>query len=414
MKIAAEKNGEYYWIKGPASISIEEGKVEINGAVFNQGEKIIVHSNRSYTFLLHGGSSAEVLGGAEFEIDSASREDIIVYENWKKKASELMDLCKKGECRVVVIGEVDSGKTSFATMIANTFLLNGKIPILIDADLGQNTLGLPGFIAMGKFNEKSIWPRELGWDFIAFLGRLSPRGVESELILQIKRMSEKVIGHPLIIDTDGWISGSEGESYKYRLISNLSPTIVIAVGEISNTLESLISGEAEIVKVGSPPRRARRDREERRLVKGEKILKFLSNASKRIIDLRNTPLFFETKMINRSFAALESKAEDGESDTVLEGVRGKADLEGRICALIGKGGWVRGIGIIEGLRRWELLVRTNYFEDIKIVQIGYIKLAGNTLIEFPLWGGEVARRAEVGRGIYKDRRKVRGEGKGFQ
>lgn len=409
MNIEAEVVPKYLWIKGPANISVQRGSVEINGAEFFPGEKVLIHASRSYIAKLFPNSQISIVGGYQSEISRAEEKEVETYEEWKRASNEIVDACSAEKCRLLVVGEADSGKTSFSSLLGNTFLKNGKIPGLLDADPGQNTIGLPGFLAAGKFSSKSIWPREIGWEKLIFLGRLSPAGFESEIIVGMMKLAKYLEKSTIIIDTDGWFSGLRGENYKYRIVNSLMPdfTILITDKDQNHSMfEKLVAGESEIIKLKSPPRRAIRSREERKLIKSDKIISLLSSSNTRAIDLVSVPLIIGHD--NLIFVSKEVEGASEEFNAIQSNALIYDNLEGRLCALISSDGWVGGAGIVESVRNnKEMIVKTNYEGEVKMVQIGYIKLADNRLVELPTKGVIGDERFKVRERIRQDKREIR-------
>ncbi|MGB9784807.1 MAG: Clp1/GlmU family protein [Fervidicoccaceae archaeon] len=408
MNFNAENSPRYLWIKGPANLTVESGTIEINGAEFTSGEKVLIHASRSYIMKLFPNSNISLVGGYLSQVDGAGREEVETYEEWKKKAQEILDSCTTRKCRIAIVGEADSGKTSFAAMLGNSFLKKGEIAALLDADPGQNTIGLPGFLAIGNYSWKSIWPREIGWEKLFFLGRLSPAGLESEVILGAMKLARSLGDSHIIIDTDGWFSGIRAEIYKYRMVNSLTPDFCVMVGEKDEkhaTFEKLVRGETELVKLRSPPRRAVRNKEERKLIKGDKFISLLNSSLTRTIDLNSTPLI---SWYSSPFSATSGEKNTSDENQVISPeLFSEADLKGRVCALVSPDGWAGGAGVVDGVRgKKELLVKTDYTGEIKSVQIGYIKLENNRLFELLPRGVAVGTRTKTGAGLYKDKRKV--------
>lgn len=407
MIIESGETIKYYWLKGPMSLIIEKGSVEINGAFFQSGEHIVIHSSRSYTAKVFPGTKLTATLGNESVFTEASPEEAIVYEEWTKKADTLTESCSGNQCTILLLGDVDSGKTSFATMISNTYVRKGRIPYLIDADPGQNTIGLPGFLSSVKFKLKSIWPKDVGWDKLYFLGKLSPAGVEKEVIAGILKLAKSAHNSLIVIDTDGWVFGPAGEAYKYKIVNSLMPDYTVIIGDIGEKLKRLVVGESEVISLRPPPRRAMRSREERRLLKSDKMIKLLEKGNARSFGLCDTPIIAEGKIINYSIClGKNAKRIQERSDELKVSIEESISSisNGKICALMGPDGWVKGAGVVIGIKGSdELLVKTDYGGEVKAIQIGYIRLNDDlTLVEDQQRGEKIGNRAKAGRRLYAD------------
>jgi len=402
MKLQSGDETKYLWIKGPAKIRVEEGSIEINGASFFRGESVLMHLSRSYTMKVLPRTSLDITLSTTSSLDSAEEQDIASYEEWKRKAEEIAEKCiSKAKCKIVIVGETDSGKTTFATMLGNSLLKRGSVPVILDADPGQNTIGFPGFIAAGKYSIKSIWPSDIGWEKLYFVGKLSPAGIESEMIIGAMKLSQHYRDGILIVDTDGWFADLRSYSYKYRLINSLMPdfSVVICQNECG-VLKRIIEGETEAVFLKSPPRRAVRSREERILIKSDKVLNLIASERTREISLSSVILMDRGRIIDVREASIEDFSRR---------------LENMLCALISPDGWASGAGIIAAVRDGErLLIKTDYMGEVKIIQFGYIKLADNRLIEIVSGGAGSGRSSELRRSFQKGGEQVRRQGKGVQ
>jgi len=114
---------------------------------------------------------------------------------------------------VVLIGGVDVGKTTLARALHR--LLGGEV---VDADLGQSTIGSPTAITLGTY--------DVGMRDGYFVGDTTPRGHLVLALCGTTRMVRRA-RRPLVVDTDGFISGNAGRSYKLALIEAIDPDLVV-------------------------------------------------------------------------------------------------------------------------------------------------------------------------------------------
>lgn len=114
---------------------------------------------------------------------------------------------------VVLIGGVDSGKTTLAQALHR--LVGGEV---LDADLGQSTIGSPTVITLGTYDG--------GMRDGYFVGDTTPRGHLVLALCGVLRMARRA-RRPLVVDTDGFIAGNAGRAYKLALIEALDPDLVV-------------------------------------------------------------------------------------------------------------------------------------------------------------------------------------------
>ncbi|MDA8155326.1 MAG: Clp1/GlmU family protein [Actinomycetota bacterium] len=130
----------------------------------------------------------------------------------------------------IILGGPDSGKSAFARFSAR-FLASGEnaFPVcLVDADVGQSSIGLPGTISIKRY---SLHTRENAWpDRMTFIGAVNPALRIPEMIEGVKRMAAHCgKQYAKLVDTTGLVSGGLGRVLKLGKIKALRPGYVIAI-----------------------------------------------------------------------------------------------------------------------------------------------------------------------------------------
>lgn len=85
----------------------------------------------------------------------------------------LLRVLRMQQGTVLLLGATDSGKTTLARYIVESLVLRQLRTALIDADIGQSGIGLPGTISMKVFCDQ----RDLGdfsYERMTFLGFTNP------------------------------------------------------------------------------------------------------------------------------------------------------------------------------------------------------------------------------------------------
>src|SRR5919108_5103491 len=122
---------------------------------------------------------------------------------------------------ILLLGGTDTGKTTFLTWLTNALLAReGRIAI-VDADVGQSSLGPPTTIGLGVVAQALQHLQELPPTALYFVGSTSPRGHLLPVIVGTKRMVERaqrIEADQVIIDTCGFISADGGQVLKYYQI----------------------------------------------------------------------------------------------------------------------------------------------------------------------------------------------------
>jgi len=142
----------------------------------------------------------------------------------------------------VIIGSTDSGKSTLVRYFANRFI-SGNIKVcLVDSDVGQSSLGLPGTISMKLFvSEKDL--EDFKYEKMSFVGTLNPAKDIASIIKQTNRLSHlcREESHTTLVDTSGLIFGESGKALKSAKIRSLKPQHVIAI-QRREELEDILKG----------------------------------------------------------------------------------------------------------------------------------------------------------------------------
>ena len=181
-----------------------------------------------------------------FEIDSHCQIDIALEHNgeswiadrysagttmWQEILNKI--LIEKFRT-ILLIGNIDTGKSSLATFIVNSTLKKGYKPAVIDADMGQGDLAPPTAIGAAIIEKPIIDLRKIDAQFFEFVGNTSPVGFENVTINAIKRIVKKITidSDICVINTDGYIHNN-GINYKLKMANKLQSDLVICLGEKS-------------------------------------------------------------------------------------------------------------------------------------------------------------------------------------
>jgi polynucleotide 5'-hydroxyl-kinase GRC3/NOL9 len=162
--------------------------------------------------------------------------EIVPGAGWEDLFAELM---KAGGC-AVILGATDSGKSTLVRYLSAKLLEAGISVCLVDADVGQSALGLPGTICMRRFvHGKDL--KDYRFRRMFFVGDVNPAKRISFMIRGTKRMT-KACGQAsdvTFLDTTGLISGRAAEALKIGKIRAINPRHIIAL-QRENELETLL------------------------------------------------------------------------------------------------------------------------------------------------------------------------------
>jgi polynucleotide 5'-hydroxyl-kinase GRC3/NOL9 len=163
--------------------------------------------------------------------------DIIPSPSWQSVSETL--LSEKGTG--IIIGSTDSGKSTFARFLIGKLLIQNLSVCLVDSDIGQSVLGLPGTISMKCFRHHDDLKNFI-FEKMSFIGVVNPAKSLPLVIESTKRMSRICRGSAevTLIDTSGLVSGEPGKLLKAGKIRAIQPDYIFAL-QRSDELEHLLA-----------------------------------------------------------------------------------------------------------------------------------------------------------------------------
>jgi polynucleotide 5'-hydroxyl-kinase GRC3/NOL9 len=266
--------GKTLVIVGPASFELTEGEASVLGAPLNSAGNIVLAGKQTPVEIRSRSSFRISLGehaGVE-ELDGST-----IPLSWREAGSALVEL---GEGIVVVIGGADTGKTTLCAFLSNYLTAENRQVAVVDADIGQSDLGPPTTMAAGEVkasvtNLSQIEPTER-----LFIGITSPGQAKGKVIRSTRRLVgyHTKPGKITIVNTDGWVSGTEAVLYKLQMLDELQPDITVGIGgnEISPILQV---GNRTTLLVASPDAIKERTRIDRKGLRSLGYRKYLAGAS---------------------------------------------------------------------------------------------------------------------------------------
>lgn len=276
MPIVKLKNNELIKVFGPASINVKSGEIDIYRKRFRTGESLIIHKLRSCVIQSISDSELEINLGNEASLMQLDEKD--PYPKWLETLSNIMDSKPRA---IIVVGGVDSGKSTFSIMVANEALNRGLKPAVIDSDVGQADIGPPCFVTMSYPDNQVIWMREYRALGYRFIGDNKPQYKTDVIINVVKELMDKALSDNrdiVVIDTDGWIGEDNAIMYKLKLITTIKPDILVVIGrELQEFFSKLEKIGVKVATIDSPQIRRTRSREERRLLRRDKYREYLEN-----------------------------------------------------------------------------------------------------------------------------------------
>lgn len=272
-------------VNGPASVRLVSGEAEILGAPLSVKETIVIRDGKRTPFYVKKEASFDITHAKDSIVEEADGDTIPV--SWQKAAENTLAMEKP--IVVMIMGEVDSGKTSLCAFLANRALKAKLTVAIIDADVGQSDIGPPTTTGLAYINKpvKDLFHVEA--DDVCFVGFTSPGGAEEHIahcIVDLKNRVLKGNSDFLVINTDGWVEDEDAVRYKVMLAETVAPNTVIGI-EQEKELSPILSKLKKTSVLNVEPSTAvrKRDRERRKTLRKLSYKKYLRNAKVEVFPL---------------------------------------------------------------------------------------------------------------------------------
>jgi len=215
-----------------------------------------------------------------------------IPHSWRDAA----DALKRSRGLAVILGDVDSGKSTLCTYLANTCLDHRFQSSIIDGDVGQADIGPPTTTSSSTVSKHVINLQELRPERSFFIGDTSPSSVPDKLVRSISDLKDRIsTGSEItILNTDGWVREDEAVEHKLQLLESLRPELVLALS-LDHELDHILELQKHpILRLEASSFARRRTREERKKAREEGYRRFLGNPKH--LDLRLNTI--KLKMFN--------------------------------------------------------------------------------------------------------------------
>ncbi len=416
------ERGKTLLVDGPASVTVTSGKVEIFGSSLSSAKKVVIREGKRLPLVVEETATFEISLG-----ESASVEEVegnTIPSSWIKASEELLNFQAK-PTTVVVLGAVDSGKSSFCTYLINKILNAKQKCAILDGDLGQSDIGPPCTVAYAFATKPITDLFSLEAKNAFFVGITSPSRAVKKIIEGLTMLKKEIISEDpdfVIANTDGWVEGEDAVNYKMQLISELNPDFIFCIQQKDEPNLLLNAPEKfRKITVDSPLAIKQRSRERRKNLRELGYIKYLRNAkvqsfllnwlkiegnelfdlgktrrnvrkAEKIYDILGMRPLHSAELEDRILILIGrrrwidgenlKKAEEFASKKVV--ITRKGDEEGLLSALYNANRKFLGIGVLQEIDyiRKTLKILTPVSEEISTVALGKVKLNKN-LKEIP-------------------------------
>jgi polynucleotide 5'-hydroxyl-kinase GRC3/NOL9 len=146
----------------------------------------------------------------------------------------LVDDAVRTRHTVVLVGGLDTGKTSLSRNVLTAAVEAGRPAALLDADVGQKTVGPPATVTLKMVRSAAdLEPGSLALaDEMSFVGSTSAQGHLLPVVAGVARLHRRAKDEGadlVVVDTSGLVSGITGQVLKYHKVELLEPDLVIGL-----------------------------------------------------------------------------------------------------------------------------------------------------------------------------------------
>ncbi len=334
------KKGTTLLVDGPASVTVTSGKVEAFGSVINGTAKVVIREGKRLPFAVEEAATFEIALG-----DRASAEEVegnTIPLSWVKSCEEFINLPTKPVV-ALVLGAVDSGKTSFCTYLTNKVLGGKRKVAVLDGDVGQSDIGPPSTVAYSFVTRPITDLFSLRAKNALFVGETSPSKATDKVIEALSSLKKEILdsnAESVVINTDGWFEGECAVNYKIQLVEKLNPNIIFFIQQ-KDAPTLLISALERFKKVivESPSAIRQRDIEKRRNLRELGYTKYLRNPK-----VQSLSLNWLKVEGNELFDICKTRTNVRQASKIY-GLLGMKPLHlsevgDRVCVIIGRKRWI--------------------------------------------------------------------------
>ena len=174
----------------------------------------------------------------------------------------LVDQAMRTKHTVLLVGGLDTGKSTLARALLTAALEAGRPSALVDADVGQKSVGPPATVTLKLVRAPTdLEPDGLADpDAMSFVGSTSPEGHLLQVVTGVAslyRRAKEAGADFVVVDSSGLVSGVYGQILKYHKVEMLGPDLVVGLqrGEELLPLLGVIQRffDTEVVPLGVHP-----------------------------------------------------------------------------------------------------------------------------------------------------------------
>src|SRR6266849_1245194 len=344
--------GHTLLLKGPASIRATRGDVQCFAAPIQSDDWTIIDEPRQEPIYATDNTLLEIRRGP------GSSWTIVPESTMPTAWNEAADIVKRQQGLCVIIGEVDSGKSSLCTFLANKCLETAMKVGVVDADVGQADIGPPTTISSAKVEAPIIGLHKVAAELSFFIGDTSPSSVPDKVVTFATRLKKRITSSAdvVLVNTDGWLAEFNAVRHKALLLDAIQPDLLLGLGRSEEIIDPILERvKVASLRLPSSSFARARSKEERKKSGEAGYRRFLRGSHKFGISQEKRVRMF-----------------DRPEQTVFPENR---RFRGFVAGLLNEDEELLGIGRINRVERGMVLVETRTEEMPAILEIGKIALS---------------------------------------
>ncbi|XP_049849241.1 protein CLP1 homolog [Schistocerca gregaria] len=280
-------------------LKLVDGTAEINGTELAGDTEYVFKDIKTHVFtwsgcqiLIEGTCQAYVANDTQMKFYLNIHH---VLQSYRQKARQDAKKSVHGP-RVLVVAPTDSGKSTLCSILTNYAARLGEKVTLVDLDVGQNSLTIPGTLSACVIDKPQLSVDTYGQciPLTYFYGSVSPGDNQklyitqmqnlANALLQRDQMDPDVLASGWIVNTCGWVDGA-GLKLIYAAIATFVPSVILIISydklyhSISTYLnEKTELSHAQVINVPKSPGVVIRDTEWRKATRDAKVREYFYGA----------------------------------------------------------------------------------------------------------------------------------------
>ena len=349
----------HYLVSGYAKVVVSKGYALITGGRFSEGSEVVVTEYRAVALEVPEGCTVSVARGEAKRLEKPS-----IPPEWGELAQSIS---RRREAVVLVFGDVDVGKTYFATYLVNKLLEAGARVAVVDSDIGQSDIGPPATVGMGFLGKPTALMCQIPLASAYFVGSTSPAGHLLPMVLGTKKMVDEArrSADAVVVDTTGMVRGGPARALKLYKVEAVDPQLVVGIqmgGELEHILRQVEALGYEVARLPPSHELRRRGRVDRRAIRASAFQQYFSSRG-----LRSAEVSLDEAKLVGSFLGTGVPA----SEEVVKAVA--ASLGGKVMYCETSADCLVAIAEVASVSRQKLQRLMEVYGVVKVLRRGFEK-----------------------------------------